>query len=1040
MNSRFNLSAWALQHRSLILFLIIASVAVGIMAYLSLGRAEDPSFTIKVMTIRTEWPGATAREVEQLVTDPIEKKVEELRYYDFARSYSRAGESVVFVSLKDSTPPSAVADQWYQVRKKVGDIRGTLPQGVVGPMFNDEFGDVYSLMYAFMGADFSPAQMKKIVEEARERLLKVPDVEKVDLIGVQDQKIYVELSNQRLSSYGISVNSVIGALQHDNDLASSGRVDVSADRVFVRVDDGLDDEASVRALPIQIGGRQLRLGDIADVQRGYEDPKSYTMRFMNRDAIGLGVVMVKGGNVLHLGQALQAEMEKVKATLPAGVDVAQVADQSKVVEHSIGEFQESLLEALAIVMAVSFISLGWRTGVVVALAVPLVLAITLAAMLVLGIDIHRVSSGALIISLGLLVDDAIIAVEMMVVKIEQGWDRLKAGAFAYSSTAFPMLSGTIVTAAGFVPVGFAHSSTAEFTNAIFWVVALALLLSWIVAVLFTPFIGFYLLPKPKHRVAEEDHNIYDTRIYRLLRRAIAACVRARWVTIGVTVAAFVVALVGFGKVQQQFFPNATRPELLVDIRLAEGSSFAATSVEVSKMEKLLTGDPDVDHYVAYTGGGTPRFYLALDEQLRNANFGQFVVVTKGLEARARVRKRIEAVADEDFPVARVRVSALENGPPVGYAVQFRVTGGDPAAIRDIAYRVRDTMRANPHLANVNLEWDELSKRVRVRMDPAKAEALGVSKQDLSQALNLMMAGQAITQYREGTELIDVIVRTVPEERLDLAHIGDLNVPTASGGFVPLRQVATVYYELEDPILWRRSRQTTLIVRGDPVGFQAPVVSQEVNAQLAQIRRTLPDGYRIDMGGAIEESAKGQTAINKMMPLMLLIMLTTLMIQLQSFSRVFLVFLTAPLGLIGVTAALLLFHQPFGFVAMLGVIALAGIIMRNSVILVDQIEQDIRAGHAPWEAILGATVRRARPILLTASAAILAMIPLVPDIFWGPMAVAIMGGLAVATLLTLFFLPALYAAWFRVKEPKERAAAAMTHAAPGLGGALADVGM
>jgi multidrug efflux pump len=618
---------------------------------------------------------------------------------------------------------------------------------------------------------------------------------------------------------------------------------------------------------------------------------------------------------------------------------------------------------------------------------------------------------------------------------------LKAGAFAYSSTAFPMLSGTIVTAAGFVPVGFAHSGTAEFTNAIFWVVALALMLSWVVAVLFTPFIGFYLLPKPKHRATDEEHNIYSSRLYRVLRRVIAACVRARWVTIGVTVAAFAVALVGFGHVQQQFFPNSTRPELLVDIRLAEGSSFAATSSEVTKMEKLLTDDADIENYVAYTGGGTPRFYLALDEQLRNANFAQFVVLTKSLEARNRVRQRIEAVADEDFPVSRVRVSALENGPPVGYPVQFRVTGGDPAKIRDIAYRVRDLMRDNPHLANVNLEWDELSKRVRVRLDPAKAEALGVSKQALSQALNLMLAGQPVTQYREGTELVDVVVRTIPDERLDLARIGDLNVPTSSGGFVPLRQVATVHYELEEPILWRRSRQTTLTVRGDAVGLQAPVVSQEVNAQLAQIRQTLPDGYSIDMGGAIEESGKGQNAINKMMPLMLLIMLTTLMIQLQSFSRVILVFLTAPLGLIGVTGALLLFHQPFGFVAMLGVIALAGIIMRNSVILVDQIEQDIRAGHAPWEAILDATVRRARPILLTAAAAILAMVPLAPDIFWGPMAVAIMGGLAVATLLTLFFLPALYAAWFRVKEPKGESVAVATRDEPGLGGgALADIGM
>jgi multidrug efflux pump len=1023
MNSSFNLSAWALAHRTLILFLIVMSAAIGTMAYLRLGRAEDPSFTIKTMTIRTEWPGATAAEVERLVTDPIEKKVEELAWYDYAKSYSKPGESVVFVNLKDSTPPAAVAEQWYQTRKKIADIAGTLPQGAQGPYFNDEFGDVYSAVYAVMGADFTPDQLKKIAEEARERLLKLPAVEKVDLVGVQDQKIYIEASNQRLASFGLSVDSIIQAVQHGNSLAAAGVVDAGSDRIFVRVEDGLDDAAAVRALPIAINGRQVRLGDVAEVRRGYTDPQSYTMRFMGRDAIGLGVVMTKGGNVLALGRSLDAELMRIKAALPAGIDVAEVANQSHIVTQSIGEFQESLFEALAIVMAVTLVSLGWRTGIVVALTVPLVLALTMAGMLMLGIDLQRVSSGALIIALGLLVDDAIIAVEMMMVKIEQGWDRLKAGAFAYRSTAFPMLTGTVVTAAGFVPVGLAQSAVAEYTGSIFRVVALALLVSWLVAVLFTPYLGYYLLPKPKHRVAAGAvQELYDTRIYRLLRRAIATAVGHRWWTLGATAGLLALAIIGFGLVPQQFFPTSDRPELLVDMTLAEGSSFAATSAEVAKMEKLLAADPDVDHFVAYTGGGSPRFYLALDVQLNNSNFAQFVVVTKGIEARKAVKRRLESRLDGDFPATRIRVSALENGPPVGYPVQFRVTGGDAKEIRSIAYRLRDIMRANPGLANVTLEWDELSKRVRVELDPAKAEALGVSKQALSQALDLMLEGQAVTQYREGTELIDVVLRVPPAERLDLSRIGELDVPTASGGVVPLSQVATLHYDLEEPILWRRSRDTALTVEADVLGkLQGPVATAEVEAAIHDLRQSLPDGYRITAGGAAEESGKGQNAINAMMPVMLLIMLTALMLQLQSFSRVALVLLTAPLGIIGVSAALLITGSPFGFVALLGVIALAGIIMRNSVILVDQIDQDIRAGHDAWTAILDATVRRARPILLTAVAAILGMLPLASSVFWGPMAIAIMGGLTAATGLTLFVLPALYAAWFRVRQPVREAA-------------------
>ena len=1011
---KFNLSEWALTHQTLVLFFLLAAGLAGLFAYGMLGRAEDPSFTFKVMIVKTEWPGATAREVEQLVTDPLEKKLEEVPYYDFSRSYSKPGESVIFLQLKDTTPPNMVSDIWYQARKKVGDMRMTLPQGVQGPFFNDEFGDVYSAIYAISGENsgFSPAQLKKVCEEVRERLLRLPDVLKVDLIAPQDEQITVEINNLRLASFGLPVQAVIDAIRRDNPVVAAGDVDVGSDRIFLRIDVGFDKVAAIRAVPVGAAdGRQLSVGDVAEVRRGYADPRGYVMRFNGQEAIGLGVVMAKGGNVLDLGKALRGEVGMIKLQLPVGVTMHQAADQAEVVEHSVGEFLESLVEALAIVMAVSFLSLGWRPGLVVALAVPLVLAMTMLAMMIKGIDFQRISLGALIIALGLLVDDAIIAVEMMAVKMHQGWDRVKAGAFAYSSTAFPMLSGTIITAAGFVPVGFAKSAAGEYTNSIFWVVAIALLTSWVVAVLFTPYLGFHLLQG--HSKDGQGQDLYDKPIYRRLRQLVETCLARRWTVIGATLGVFVAALIGFGFVQQQFFPGANRPELLIDLRLAEGSSFAATEEEVQKMEQVLKEDQDVAQWVAYVGGGSPRFYLPLDQQLQNANFGQFVVMAKGLVERERIASRIEAQAETAFPLARLRVSRLENGPPVGYPVQFRVIGGNPTKIREIAQTVRQVLRENPHMANVNLDWDELAKRVRIEVDPAKARALGVAKQDLADSLQLMLSGLSITQYREGTQLLELLIRTPPSERLDLSQLGELNIGTPHGP-VPLSQVASLHYELEEPILWRRGRQTTMTVRGDVVGdIQAPVVSLQLEGKLDEIRANLPDGYRIEMGGAIEESGKGQGSIIAMLPLMGLIMVGTLMLQLHSFSRTALVVLTAPLGLIGVTVALLVSGRPFGFVAMLGVIALGGIIMRNSVILVDQIDQDLAMGRSPWDSVVEATVRRARPIVLTALAAILAMIPLAGSPFWGPMAVAMMGGLAGATILTLFFLPALYAAWFRV---------------------------
>jgi len=1018
---RGNLSAWGLSHQVLILFMIIASTLAGIYAYFHLGRAEDPPFAFKQMTIRTEWPGATTREIEHLITDPIEKKLEELPYYDIVRSYSRPDQSVIILVLKDYTPPSRVPDLWYQVRKKVGDIRDSLPADIKGPFFNDEFGDVYSFIYAFMGEDFASAQMKKIVEEVRERILAVPGVEKADLLDTQDQKIYVDLATRQMASYGISGEQLAQAIRFSNTMIPSARVDAGPDRVFLRIDAGFDGAAAIRAIPIEVGGKQITVGDITTVTRSYVDPKVQTMRYRGRNAIGLGIVMTKGANVLTLAKALSSEFEKIKAALPAGVDVASTADQALVVDSSIRQFVESLAEAVVIIIVVSLLTLGWRTGVVVALIVPLVLAMTMIVMLVMGIDLHRISLGALIIALGLLVDDAMIAVEMMAVKMRQGWSRMQAASFAYTSTAFPMLTGTLVTIAGFIPVGFARGGAGEYTNSLFWVVTVSLLLSWIAAVLFAPSLGYHLLPWTKAH-GDRMHDVYDTPTYRRLRRVIEACVRARWATIGATMVVFVAAIIGFSQVPRQFFPSSSRLELLVDVRLAEGSSFDATAAEVAKMENLFGTDPNVYDWVVYTGAGSPRFFLTFDQQLQNTNFAQFVVRTKGVEGRDALARTINSRAAADFPAAQIRTGKLEVGPPVGYPVQFRVIGGNPETLREIAYRVRDVMQAHPNLANVNLDWDELAKRVRVKIDQAKAQPLGLTQEYLSRIVLASLSGRTVTQYREGTELIDVVVRTQSDERLDPSRWGELNIPipTARGGWVPLGQIATIQYELEEPILWRRNRQTAMTVRADVTGgIQAPMVSRDIEEKLEPIRASLPDGYRIEVGGAAEASTKGNASIAKVLPLMLLVTTAILMVQLQSFVRLVLVLLTAPLGIIGVTGALLLTGLPFGFVATLGTLALTGIIVRNSVILVDQIQQDTKAGIAPWEAVIGATVRRARPILLTAAAAILAMVPLATSAFWGPMAVAIAGGLAGATLLTLFFLPALYAAVFRIAPGKTR---------------------
>ncbi len=1023
---RFNLSEWAITHRALVLFMILLISAAGLFSYFKLGRAEDPSFTIKVMNIQVGWPGATAAELQTQVVDKIEKKLQELPYLDRVTSYSQPGIAFVQVTLSDTTPPRKVKDLWYQVRKKVGDIRDDLPSGINGPSFNDEFGDVYSALYMITADGLSPAEIKRTAEDIRQRLLRVPDVNKVDLIGVRPEKIFVEFSHAKLATLGITPQQIFDSVARQNAVVSGGSVDTSADRIHLRVTGAFSGADAIAAVPVQADGRVFRLGDIATVTRGYEDPPHFIVREGGKPALGLGVSMQDGANILTLGENLKEAMKAVTAELPVGVEITQVADQPHIVDDSVSEFLETFIEALGIVLLVSFLTLGWRTGIVVALSVPLVLAIVFIVMYAAGLDLHRITLGALIIALGLLVDDAIIAIEMMVVKMEQGFDRARAATFAWTSTAFPMLTGTLVTAAGFLPVGFASSSTGEYAGGIFWVVGLALIASWFVAVLFTPYLGVKLLPDFARRAAGKAHPdpeaIYDTRIYRALRRLIALCLAWRKTVIALTVLVFGASIAAFGLVQQQFFPTSTRTELFFEMRLPEGSAIGVTDATAKKAEHMLAGDPDIVSYTSYVGSGAPRFWLGLNPVLPNPNFAQIVIVTKDLKARERVKARLESeLANGALPEARTRVDRFIFGPPVGYPVQFRVIGPDPLKVRTIANDVRQVMEQNPKLVDPHPDWGEQVKSIRLEVDQDRARALGLTPQDVAQTLQTLLSGLTVTQYREGIESIDVVARAIPAERLDLDRLPSLTIATRNGVAVPLSQIARLKYTYEEPILWRRNRDLVLTVRADIVdGVQAPDVSNEVLPKLQNIKDSLPYGYRIETGGAIEESVKANASLAAVFPVMAVAMLAILMIQLQSFSRLALVFATAPLGIVGATGALLVSNRPFGFVALLGIIALAGMIMRNTVILVDQIEHDIAAGHGRYRAIIDATVRRARPVVLTALAAILGMIPLARSVFWGPMAIAIMGGLFVATILTLLVVPALYALWFRVQidEPVE----------------------
>ncbi|MFT3807023.1 efflux RND transporter permease subunit [Arenimonas sp.] len=1014
----FNLSRWALQHKQFVLFLMLLVGLGGVYSYLHLGQMEDPSFTVKAMVVQVNWPGAGADETAQQVTDRLERKLQEVAEIDYTTSYSKPGVAQITIALREETPAGDVPEVWYQIRKKLGDMKNELPQGVQGPFYNDEFGDTFGNLYAFTSDGFDYAELRRFVDQARDEFLRVGDVSKVQYIGVQDEKVFVETSSAKLSSLGIDPRVIEDALRNTNGVVPAGIVEAGEQRVALRITGEFDSVDAIANIGIQANGRSFRLGDVARVYRGFVDPVTSKMHYDGKDAIGLAIAMRDGGDVIRMGKDLDAAVARVRAALPVGVEIHAVSNQPAVVAESVHEFTKSLAEAIVIVLVVSFLSLGWRTGIVVALSIPLVLAMTFLVMYALGIDLQRISLGALIIALGLLVDDAIIAVEMMALKLEQGWDRVRAATHAYTATAFPMLTGTLITAAGFLPVGLANSSAGEYTISIFQVVGIALILSWLVAVLFTPYLGYKLLPE--HKAATDGHAHeadYSRGFYGMFGRFLGWCLRHRGLVLSTTLVIFVASLALFRTVPQQFFPASSRPELMVDLWLPEAASIAATEAAAQKLEAALKKDPDIVAVTGYLGMGSPRFYLPLDVQLPNTNFAQLMVMTKGEHERDQVLARIEQLFRDDFPNVRGRVSRLENGPPVGYPVKLRVSGPDPEKLVPIVRQVQDVLRKDAAIRDVNSDIGERVQTARLIVDQDKARALGLSSKQIADATQNSLSGKVTTQYREGDQLIDVVARLEESERSDLDNLKDAKVYVREGQFVALSQVARIELGSESSILWRRNRMPTVTVRADVGGdAQGPDVTARVWPAVKRIADDLPLGYRIEIGGATESSAKSQASIAAVVPLALAIILVLLMLQLQDMKKMLLVLMTAPLGMIGVSLVLAVFQVPFGFVAMLGTIALAGMIMRNSVILIDQIDQDLAQGIAPFEAVVGSTLRRFRPIVLTALAAILAMIPLTRSTFWGPMAWAIMGGLTAATLLTLVVLPVLYAASYRIKAP------------------------
>ena len=1053
----FNLSKWALDHPALTRYLMVVLMLLGFAAYFQLGQDEDPPFTFRAMVVRTYWPGATAQQVAEQVTDKLERTLQEAPYADKIRSYSKPGESQIIFQIKDSSKASEVANVWYSVRKKIGDMKGTLPGGIQGPFFNDEFGDVYGVIYALESDGFNYAEVRTFADDVRQQLLRVADVSKVELFGVQDEKLFIEISQKRLAQLGLDFNQVLNQLGQQNAIESAGAVQTPLDVVQVRVAGQFEAVEQLRAMPIRgagygtgtsAAGSQLRLGDIAEIKRAYVDPPSVKVHHQGKEVIALGVSMAKGGDIIALGKSLKALSVNIGKALPVGIKLVQIQDQPTSVATSVNEFVRVLIEAVVIVLAVSFISLGFhkrpvsangplpwwrryyidiRPGLVVGITIPLVLGLTFLAMLYFGIGLHKISLGSLIIALGLLVDDAIIAVEMMVRKMEEGYDKVRAATFAYEITAMPMLTGTLITAAGFLPIGLAKSVTGEYTYAIFAVTVIALVLSWVVSVYFVPYLGTLLLRKPDHVLERkpgadehDERDMFDSAFYNTFRKAVNWCVHYRWITIGATVLTFALGIVGMGKVQQQFFPDSSRPEIMLDIWFPEGTSFAANEATAKRVEARLLGEKGVSSVSTWIGSGVPRFYLPLDQVFPQTNVSQLIVLPQDLQVRESLRVRLPALMAQEFPEVRARIKLLPNGPPVPYPVQFRVVGADPLVLRERADEVKAAMRASANTRGVNDNWNESVKVLRLEVDQSKARALGVSSQSIAQASRTILSGTTVGQYREGDRLIDIVLRQPLDERNAISDIANAYLPTASGKSIPLTQIAKPVFTWEPGVMWRENRDYAITVQSDIVeGLQGATVTKELQPRLDALEKQWHaaglTGYRIQVAGAVEESSKGSASIAAGIPIMLFLTFTLLMLQLHSFSRALLVFLTGPLGIAGVAGALLVLGRPFGFVALLGVIALMGMIQRNSVILIDQIEQDRARGVPAWDAIVESAVRRLRPIVLTAAAAVLAMIPLSRSVFWGPMAVAIMGGLIVATALTLLALPAMYAAWFRVRR-------------------------
>ena len=1053
----FNLSRWALDHAAFTRYLLIVLLLLGGVSYFQLGQDEDPPFTFRAMVVRTYWPGATAQQVAEQVTDKIERTLQEIPYADKIRSYSKPGESQIIFQVKDIIKGAEVTNTWYTVRKKVADMRGSLPSGIQGPFFNDDFGDVYGVIYALESDGFNYAEVKSFADDIRQQLLRVPDVAKVELFGAQDEKVFIEISQKRLAQLGLDFNQVLSQLAQQNAVEPSGALQTPLDVVQIRVAGQFQAVEELRAMPIRgSSGSQIRLGDIADIKRGYVDPPAIKVRHQGKEVIAIGVSMIKGGDIIKLGKSLKVLTARVGQTLPAGAKLVQVQDQPTAVASSVNEFVSVLIEAVVIVLAVSFIALGFhkrpvltgqalplykryyidiRPGLVVGITIPLVLGVTFLAMLYFGIGLHKISLGSLIIALGLLVDDAIIAVEMMVRKMEEGFDKVRAATYAYDVTAMPMLTGTLITAVGFLPIGLAKSVTGEYTYAIFAVTVIALVLSWIVSVYFVPYLGTLLLKKPDHVVEkahddhtsaeQDDHEMFNSPFYNTFRKAVTWCVQYRWITIGSTVLIFALGIVGMGKVQQQFFPDSSRPEIMLDIWFPEGTSFAANEATAKRVEARLLNEEGVTSVTTWVGSGVPRFYLPLDQVFPQTNVSQLIVLPKDLKVRESLRIKLPALLAQEFPEVRGRVKLLPNGPPVPYPVQFRVVGTDPLTLRERADEVKAIFRENANTRGVNDNWNESVKVLRLEVDQSKARALGVTSQSIAQASRTILSGSNVGQFREGDKLIDIVLRQPLDERNAISDIANAYLPTASGKAIPLTQIAKPVFAWEPGVMWRENRNYAITVQSDIIeGLQGATVSNELAPKLKMLEaKWKAEGlgaYRVEVAGAVEESSKGSASIVAGVPIMLFLTFTLLMLQLQSFSRAMLVFLTGPLGIAGVAGALLLLGRPFGFVALLGVIALMGMIQRNSVILIDQIEYERARGVVAWDAIVESAVRRARPIVLTAAAAVLAMIPLSRSVFWGPMAVAIMGGLIVATALTLLALPAMYAAFFRVRRPEPAA--------------------